>query len=374
MIDPNTRNDEILFEVKGLKQYYPIKRGLLGRTVGLVKAVDDVNLIIRNGETLGLVGESGCGKTTLGRALLRLEEPTAGEILFQSENILNYDWEQMRILRREMQIIFQDPYSSLDPRKTVGGIIEEPLKIHNIGNRRERLEKVVRLMELVGLRPEHYHRFPPEFSGGQRQRIGIARSLALNPKFVVCDEPVSALDVSIQSQILNLLADLQEQFQLTYLFIAHDLNVVEHLSDRVAVMYLGQVVELASSDTFYESSLHPYSQALLSASPIPDPTARRQRIILSGEVPSPIDPPPGCRFATRCPQVIEKCRHEPGPPWLEVSPDHWVLCWMAASEKQCWSKEDLDHPGSGRFQPARYRVEMTSPQSKAVTCRQGISL
>ena len=329
-----TRNNKALLEVRGLKQYYPIKRGLLGRTVGTIKAVDDVNMFIKSGETLGLVGESGCGKSTLGRALLRLEEPTAGEILFRGNNILGYEWERMRVLRREMQIIFQDPYSSLDPRKTVGKIIEEPFKIHNIGNRRERLQSVVRLMELVGLRPEHYHRFPPEFSGGQRQRIGIARSLALNPKFVVCDEPVSALDVSIQSQILNLLADLQEQFQLTYLFIAHDLNVVEHLSDRVAVMYLGRMMELASSDALYESPRHPYTLALLSASPIPDPTIRRQRIILSGEVPSPIDPPPGCRFSTRCPEVMERCRHDPGPPWLEVAPDHWMLCWLGESEKR----------------------------------------
>jgi len=325
---PEKQNSQTLLTVRGLKQYYPIKRGLLGRTISTVKAVDDVDMFIKSGETLGLVGESGCGKSSLGRALLRLEEPTAGEILFQGKNILDYEWEDMRSLRREMQIIFQDPYSSLDPRKTVGKIIEEPFKIHNIGNRRERLENVVRLMELVGLRPEHYHRYPPEFSGGQRQRIGIARSLALHPKFVVCDEPVSALDVSIQSQILNLLADLQEQFQLTYLFIAHDLNVVEHLSDRVAVMYLGRVMELASSDALYESPRHPYTLALLSASPIPDPTARRQRIILSGEIPSPIDPPPGCRFSTRCPEVMEKCCHDPAPPWIEVEPDHWMRCWL----------------------------------------------
>jgi len=274
------------------------------------------------------VGESGCGKSTLGRALLRLEEPTAGEVLFQGENILDLSLEQMRLIRRQMQIIFQDPYASLDPRKTVGKIIEEPFTIHHMGNKRERLEQVVRLMEKVGLRPEHYHRFPPEFSGGQRQRIGIARSLALRPKFVVCDEPVSALDVSIQSQILNLLADLQEEFQLTYLFIAHDLNVVEHLSDRVAVMYLGKVVELATSDALYESPQHPYSQALLSATPIPDPTAKRHRTILSGEVPSPINPPPGCRFASRCPQVMDHCRLEPGPEWIKTAPGHWVRCWL----------------------------------------------
>ena len=331
MIDSIQKKSEFLLEVKRLKKYYPLQRGLLGRTVGWVQAVDDVSLSIKNGETLGLVGESGCGKSSLGRALLRLEEPTAGEVLFLGENIIDFNREQMRRIRREMQIIFQDPYGSLDPRKTVGKIIEEPFFIHRIGNKRERLEQVVRLMERVGLRPEHYHRFPPEFSGGQRQRIGIARSLALHPKFVVCDEPVSALDVSIQSQILNLLADLQEEFQLTYLFIAHDLNVVEHLSDRVAVMYLGQIVELATSDALYESPHHPYCQALLSATPIPDPTARRQRLILSGEVPSPINPPAGCRFSTRCPRVMDVCRSEPGPAWVEVAPEHRVRCWLYAT-------------------------------------------
>jgi len=331
MIDSIQKKSEFLLEVKGLKKYYPIQRGLLGRTVGWLQAVDDVSLSIKNGETLGLVGESGCGKSSLGRTLLRLEEPTAGEVLFLGENIIDFNREQMRRIRREMQIIFQDPYASLDPRKTVGKIIGEPFFIHRIGNKRERLERVVRLMELVGLRPEHYHRFPPEFSGGQRQRIGIARSLALHPKFVVCDEPVSALDVSIQSQILNLLADLQEEFQLTYLFIAHDLNVVEHLSDRVAVMYLGQIVELATSDALYESPHHPYSQALMSATPIPDPTVRRRRLILSGEVPSPINPPAGCRFSTRCPHVSDVCRSEPGPAWVTVASEHRVRCWLYAT-------------------------------------------
>jgi len=331
MIDSIQKKSEFLLEVKGLKKYYPIQRGLLGRTVGWLQAVDDVSLSIKNGETLGLVGESGCGKSSLGRTLLRLEEPTAGEVLFLGENIIDFNREQMRRIRREMQIIFQDPYASLDPRKTVGKIIGEPFFIHRIGNKRERLERVVRLMKLVGLRPEHYHRFPPEFSGGQRQRIGIARSLALHPKFVVCDEPVSALDVSIQSQILNLLADLQEEFQLTYLFIAHDLNVVEHLSDRVAVMYLGQIVELATSDALYESPHHPYSQALMSATPIPDPTVRRRRLILSGEVPSPINPPAGCRFSTRCPHVSDVCRSEPGPAWVTVASEHRVRCWLYAT-------------------------------------------
>jgi len=331
MIESTQKNSEFLLELKGLKKYYPLQRGLLGRKVDWVQAVDDVSFSIKNGETLGLVGESGCGKSSLGRTLLRLEEPTAGEILFLGENIVDFDREQMRRIRREMQIIFQDPYASLDPRKTVGKIIEEPFYIHRLGNKRERLERVVRLMERVGLRPEHYHRFPPEFSGGQRQRIGIARSLALNPKLVVCDEPVSALDVSIQSQIINLLADLQEEFQLTYLFIAHDLNVVEHLSDRVAVMYLGQIVELATSDALYESPHHPYSQALLSATPIPDPTVRRQRLILKGEVPSPINPPAGCRFSTRCPHVMDVCRSEPGPAWVETAPEHRVRCWLYAT-------------------------------------------
>jgi oligopeptide/dipeptide ABC transporter ATP-binding protein len=286
-----------------------------------------VNLSIRRGETLGLVGESGCGKSTLGRLILRLEEPTAGQIFFEDDDILQYDMERLRQLRRQMQIIFQDPYSSLNPRKTVGSIIMEPLIIHHIGTKKEREERVRKLMEVVGLRPEHINRYPHEFSGGQRQRIGIARALALNPKLIIADEPVSALDVSIQAQVLNLMADLQEEFHLTYLFIAHDLSVVEHISDRVAVMHLGRVAELALSEDLYRSPKHPYTQALLSANPLPDPTVERKRIILQGEVPSPIQPPPGCNFHTRCPHRFEPCDKEV-PQFKEIEPNHWVACYL----------------------------------------------
>ena len=316
-----------LVEVKNLTKFFPVHGSFFSRAKTFVQAVVGVNLAIRRGETLGLVGESGCGKSTLGRLILRLEEPTAGQIFFENDDILQYDMDRLRHLRRQMQIIFQDPYSSLNPRKTVGSIIKEPLIIHHIGTKKEREERVLKLMEVVGLRPEHINRYPHEFSGGQRQRIGIARALALNPKLIIADEPVSALDVSIQAQVLNLLADLQQEFHLTYLFIAHDLSVVEHISDRVAVMHLGRVAELALSEDLYRSPKHPYTQALLSANPLPDPTAERKRILLQGEVPSPIHPPPGCNFHTRCPHRFEPCDKEV-PQFKEIEPNHWVACYL----------------------------------------------
>lgn len=297
------------------------------KEIASVKAVDGVSMTIRQGETVGLVGESGCGKTTFGRAILRLEEPTSGEVCFEGENILTYDYNQMRALRKKMQIIFQDPFSSLNPRKTVSHIIGEPLLIHGVKNRLERNERVLELLNVVGLRKEHMRRYPHQFSGGQRQRIGVARALALNPKLIVCDEAVSALDVSIQAQVINLLKDLQEEFGLTYLFISHDLSVVEHVSDRVAVMYLGKIVELAHAKELYQSPLHPYTQALLSASPVPDPELKRDRIILRGDVPSPINPPKGCRFHTRC-LYAQKICYEKEPELKEVKNDQFAACFF----------------------------------------------
>jgi oligopeptide/dipeptide ABC transporter ATP-binding protein len=318
----------ILVKVQDLRQYYPITGGLLSKVRDYVKAVDGVDLFIRRGETLGLVGESGCGKTTLGKLILRMEEPTDGKIYFEGKNILEYDKKKMRRLRRNMQMIFQDPYSSLDFRKTVGYIIGEPFVIHNRDFSKEvRKEKVLKLMEEVGLRNEHFDRYPHEFSGGQRQRIGIARAMALNPKLIICDEPVSALDVSIQAQIINLLQDLQEKYQLTYLFISHDLAVVKQISDRVAVMYLGRIVEISTNKLIYKDPSHPYTRALISASPTPNPKLKRDRIILKGDVPSPIDPPVGCHFHLRCPLSFGPCSKEK-PELKETAPNHFVRCFL----------------------------------------------
>jgi oligopeptide transport system ATP-binding protein len=313
-------------DVRSLKKYFPITKGFIfQRQVGAVKAVDDVSFFIRKGETLGLVGESGCGKTTTGRVILRLMEPTSGEAYFEGRNIFGLSKEDLRRMRRNMQIIFQDPYSSLNPRMTVGDIIGEPLEIHNLARGKEKVRRVQELLEVVGLSPYHANRYPHEFSGGQRQRIGIARALAVNPKLIICDEPVSALDVSIQAQVLNLLEELQKEFGLTYLFIAHDLSVVKHISDRIAVMYLGKIVEIAAGEELFANPQHPYTEALLSAVPIPDPDMRRERIILPGDVPSPVNPPKGCRFHTRCLYAQESCRIDE-PPLVDVGGGHYVAC------------------------------------------------
>ncbi|HUX88354.1 MAG TPA: dipeptide ABC transporter ATP-binding protein [Chloroflexota bacterium] len=314
-----------LLSVKNLVKHFPVRGGVLFRTVGQVHAVDDVSLDVRPGETLGLVGESGCGKTTTGRVILRLVPATSGQVYFAGKDVFTLGGEELKRLRRDMQIIFQDPYSSLDPRMPVGDLIGEGLIIHGIGSRSERDQSVREMMDLVGLRSQYIRRFAHEFSGGQRQRIGIARALILHPKLVVCDEPVSALDVSIQSQILNLLRDLQQKFGLTYLFIAHNLAVVRYISDRVGVMYLGKLVELATTDEMYRKPLHPYTQALLSAIPQPDPTLKRQRIVLKGDVPSPLNPPTGCRFHTRCPIAMDICRQSE-PKFRDVGAGHMVAC------------------------------------------------
>ena len=321
-----TVNDQPLLSVKDLRKHFAIKGGVFAREIERVHAVDGVSFDIGKGETLGLVGESGCGKSTTGRCILRLIEPSSGEVTFKGADVRQMSGETLRALRRDMQIIFQDPYASLNPRLTVAAIIGEALQIHNLAKtRREMEERVVQLLETVGLQPDHMSRFPHEFSGGQRQRIGIARALAVEPKLVVCDEPVSALDVSIQAQVINLLEDLQEKFGLTYLFIAHDLSVVEHISTRIAVMYLGRVVEIAPARDLYDTPIHPYSEALLSAVPIPDPTVKRKRIMLQGDVPNPIRPPSGCHFHTRCPIARPDCAQK-SPQLVEKRPGHWAAC------------------------------------------------
>ena len=331
--------DNILLEVNGLKKYFPVRKGVLRRVVAHVKAVDNIDMYIKEGETLGLVGESGCGKTTTGRSILRLVEPTAGEVLFRpstkagvAENttidVAKASRRELKALRREMQIIFQDPYSSLNPRMTVGAIVGEPLLVHGMAKGQEREDRVRELLSAVGLKPDHMKRYPHEFSGGQRQRIGVARALALDPQLIVCDEPVSALDVSIQAQVLNLLEDLQSEFGLTYLFIAHDLSVVKHISDRVAVMYLGKIAELAETEKLFSDPKHPYTEALMSAVPVPDPDYKGERILLEGDVPSPVNPPSGCYFHPRCQYAQEICKTE-APAYRDIGGEHFVTCHFA---------------------------------------------
>jgi peptide/nickel transport system ATP-binding protein len=333
------QENNILLEVKGLKKFFPITAGLMRRTVGYVRAVDDLNFFIREGETLGLVGESGCGKTTAGRTILRLYEPSAGEIYFKSRvlsssgdtgmvNVRELDRDQMKVIRQEMAMIFQDPVGSLNPRMSVYDIISEPMVIHKKGDSRQMEETVIQLLERVGLRADHMRRYPHEFSGGQRQRIGIARSLTLNPQLIICDEPVSALDVSIQAQTLNLLQDLQADFNLAYIFVAHDLSVVQHISDRVAVMYVGKIVEMANAEALYSYPLHPYTEALMSSVPKPDPKYKPERIVMEGDVADPSNPPSGCYFHPRCRYVIDVCKKDP-PEFRELKPDHFVACHRA---------------------------------------------
>src|SRR5512140_1151938 len=327
---PNSNSDEYLVRVENLKKYFPARAGIMQRVVANVQAVDDVSFAIRKGETLGMVGESGCGKTTVGRTMLRLIEPTGGAVFYGDKDIFKLSSNEVKAIRRDMQIIFQDPYASLDPRVPIGESVMEGLQIHHIGTPKERVDIMMETLKRVGLETYHARRYPHEFSGGQRQRIGIARALALRPKFVVCDEPVSALDVSIQSQVLNILKDLQREFGLTYLFIAHNLSVVEHISDRVAVMYLGKMAELADRVELYRRPLHPYTQALMSAIPVPDPKLKKKRIILKGDVPSPLHPPSGCRFHPRCQYAQEICSKEE-PAFREVVPQHWAACHFAES-------------------------------------------
>lgn len=326
---------ETLLKVDSLKKYFPIYKGVFRRQVGAVHAVDGISFELKKGETLGLVGESGCGKSTTGRTILRLYKPTDGKVFYGGQDLTHLSESEMRRMRRKLQFIFQDPYASLNPRKTVTNIVGEPLIVHKLATKNEAKARVKELLSLVGLNPDFADRYPHEFSGGQRQRIGIARALALQPELIICDEPISALDVSIQAQVINLLEDLQKEFGLTYLFIAHDLSMVRHISDRVAVMYLGVIVELADRNELYEHPLHPYSQALLSAVPIPDPVAEenRRRVLLEGDVPSPADPPAGCRFHTRCPIAETICR-ETRPEWREVKPKHFVACHLVDGEKE----------------------------------------
>jgi oligopeptide/dipeptide ABC transporter ATP-binding protein len=319
--------DQDLVVVKDLVKYFPIKGGILQRVQAWVRAVDGISFTIKKGETLGLVGESGCGKTTVGRTILRLIPATSGEVLFEGRDVLALKKGELKELRRDMQIIFQDPFSSLDPRMPIGESIGEGLLVHKMADRTKRHREVIEALVRVQMRADHARRFPHEFSGGQRQRIGIARALIMNPKFIVCDEPVSALDVSVQSQVLNILMDLQEDLDLTYLFIAHNLSVVEHISTRVAVMYVGKMAELCEREEFFRKPLHPYAQALMSAVPVPDPTHKRDRIILKGDVPSPLNPPTGCRFHPRCPVAIERCSEEE-PPFKDYGAGHFVACWL----------------------------------------------
>ena len=330
MSNVNANNKETLLQVDDLVMHFPIYRGVIQRQVGAVRAVDGVSFDIERGETLGLVGESGCGKSTTGRTILQLYRPTSGAVQFEDVDLVHLKGEELRKIRRKMQMIFQDPYASLNPRMTVADIVGEPLVVHEVAKGKEIQDRVQHLLEIVNLNPSFASRYPHEFSGGQRQRIGIARALALQPSFIICDEPISALDVSIQAQVINLLEELQEQFNLTYLFIAHDLSMVKHISDRVAVMYLGVIVELASRDELYAKPLHPYTQALLSAVPIPDPIAdaKRKRTILQGDVPSPANPPSGCRFRTRCP-IAEAVCAESRPEFREIRPGHFVACFFA---------------------------------------------
>jgi peptide/nickel transport system ATP-binding protein/oligopeptide transport system ATP-binding protein len=325
---PPAANEDVLLRVNNLVKHFPIKGGLLRRTVARVRAVDDVSFAVRRGETLGLVGESGCGKTTIGRTILKLEKPTDGEVFFDDQNVFRASGRSLKALRRDMQIIFQDPYASLDPRITVGESVGEGLLIHGIGSKAERTERVRDVLRRVGLHPSHMQRFPHQFSGGQRQRIGIARALIMEPRLIICDEPVSALDVSVQSQVLNLLRALQQEFNLTYLFIAHNLSVVEHISHRVAVMYLGKMVELAEREALFRRPMHPYTKALISAIPRPDPTRKRERIILQGDVPSPVNPPSGCRFHPRCWMARDICRTEE-PVFEQKASGHWSACHFA---------------------------------------------